>query len=195
MVLVIVLHGAVLLGLWHYKIRLSPRDAVPVFVNFIDSVPPAKKLEVRKPLPPKPPPPELPKPTQLVVEAPVVTPEEPVAPLSPPDPEPIVETPPEPAAPVMLSSHLSVTCPERSAPVYPAQSRNLGEQGRVVLWVELDERGRVIETRVSSSSGSLRLDNAAMAAVKTWKCNPALRDGIAVRGIALQPFDFILKGR
>jgi protein TonB len=119
-----------------------------------------------------------------VVEAPVETPEEPVAP-----------PPPEPAGPVMLASELAVTCPKRSPPEYPPASRKMGEQGRVVLWVELDEQGRMSAARVETSSGSKRLDGAALAAVKNWRCNPAMRNGMAVRAAALQPFVFKLEGR
>jgi protein TonB len=65
----------------------------------------------------------------------------------------------------------------------------------VVLWVELDEQGRVMTARVDTRSGSARLDDAALAAVKTWRCTPATRDGAPVRAIALQPFVFSLEGR
>ena len=47
--------------------------------------------------------------------------------------------------------------------------------------------------RIEKSSGAQRLDEAALAAVRVWRCNPARRDGKPVRAIALQPFDFILQ--
>ena len=37
-------------------------------------------------------------------------------------------------------------------------------------------------------------DDAALAVVKTWRCNPAIRNGQPVRAIALQPFNFVLQG-
>lgn len=49
--------------------------------------------------------------------------------------------------------------------------------------------------KVSESSGFQRLDEAALAAVKTWRCDPVLRDGRPVRAIALQPFKFVIQGR
>ena len=195
LLVVLALHGAGLYALWEYQIQITPQEAVTLFVNFINPPPPAKQPEPPKPKPlpkpvkPEPPPPE---PPQIVVEAPVVTPEEPVA---PPPPEPVVEAPPEPAGPVMLASELAVTCPKRSPPEYPPASRKMGEQGRVVLWVELDEQGRMSAARVETSSGSKRLDGAALAAVKNWRCNPAMRNGMAVRAAALQPFVFKLEGR
>ena len=88
---------------------------------------------------------------------------------------------------------LSLTCSERTPPAYPATSRRLGEEGQTVLRVELDEQGSVSAARVVSGSGHARLDEAALAAVRTWRCRPALRDGRPVRAIAQQPFKFVLE--
>ena len=85
--------------------------------------------------------------------------------------EPAPAAPQMPAGPVTLSSELSVACPHLNAPVYPALSRRLGEEGKLVLKVELDESGQVNIAQIVNSSGYKRLDEAAMAAVKTWRCN------------------------
>jgi protein TonB len=74
-------------------------------------------------------------------------------------------------------------------------SRRQNEQGHVVLRVELDETGRITSVRVEKSSGFKRLDEAGLAAVKHWQCNPATRNGVPTRAVASQPFDFILEGR
>jgi protein TonB len=201
------MHAAALYGLWSYRLLPTPEEAATLFVNLIAPPKPEPKVEER----PKPPPPrevklEKPRPIerppqQLVVEAPVTTPSEPVAPPPPKlEPLPPIEAAPappapRPAAPVQLGSELSVSCPERSPPAYPAQAKRLGETGRVVLRVELDETGKVSSARVNTSSGSARLDEASLAAVKQWHCTPARRDGEPVRAVALQPFDFILEGR
>lgn len=97
--------------------------------------------------------------------------------------------------PLLMGGELSVSCSERTAPTYPKQSLRLGEQGKTVLLVELDEMGRMITVEVKTKSGFPRLDEAAVNAVKTWRCTPAKRNGVAVRSIALQPFNFTLKGR
>jgi protein TonB len=104
------------------------------------------------------------------------------------------ETAPLPQ-PLHLGGELSVSCSERPAPAYPKQSLRLGEQGKTVLLVELDELGRMITVEVKTKSGFPRLDEAALNAVRTWRCTPAKHNGIAVRSIALQPFNFTLKGR
>jgi protein TonB len=64
----------------------------------------------------------------------------------------------------------------------------------VVLRVELSESGNVAVARVDRSSGYTRLDDAALVAVRTWRCLPATRNGQPVRAVALQPFNFILNG-
>ena len=63
-----------------------------------------------------------------------------------------------------------------------------------MLKVELDESGQVNIAQIVNSSGHKRLDEAALAAVKTWRCNSPTRNGQRVRAIALQPFNFVLQG-
>lgn len=195
---VLALHATALWGLWQHRLLPAPVEVATLFVNFIAPPAPEKKEEPKRPPPPKLKPIEKPQPRQIVAETPVVAPTDYVAPPPPPvpAPAPVIEAPPMPlpAGPVAMSSELSVACPERSTPSYPAQSRRFGETGVVVLRVELDETGRVALARVSSSSGHVRLDEAALAAVRAWRCWPALRDGQPVRATALQPFNFILQG-
>jgi len=96
--------------------------------------------------------------------------------------------------PVQLSGDLSVICSERTPPVYPRQSIRRNEQGKTVLLVELDETGRVVNASVRQKSGFSRLDEAAINAVKSWRCTPAKHNRVAVHAVALQPFNFTLKG-
>ena len=217
--LVIVLHGAALYGLWSYRWLPAPEETITLFVNFINPPPlPSKKPE---PLPPKPIPQKVrlvkpqtamvpqPQPV-LAANTPAAIPADPVAPIvSEPVPEPVDTAPParsapvmaEPApmppppAPVMLNSDLALSCPQRTPPEYPVISRRLGEQGKVVLRVELDETGKIIFARLLQSSGFKRLDEAGMAAVRTWHCSPATKNGEPVKAVALQPFEFTIEGR
>lgn len=192
---VLVLHGAGLYGLWSYRIIPTPDEALVLMVNLINpQAPEQPEPEPPKPEPPKPPKPrpiEPPEHLHLAVEAPAVLPGEPVT-YVPPAP---VVAPPAPAQPVMLSGELSVSCPERYPPNYPARSRRLNEQGRVLLRVELDEEGRISGAAVKTSSGFPLLDEAAVNAVKAWRCKPAIQSGVAARAVALQPFVFILEGK
>ena len=194
---VLALHATALYGLWQHRLIPSPQEAMTLFVNFIAPPAPEKKEEPKLP-PPKPKPIEKPQPRQIIAETRVIVPTDYVAPPPPEksSPEPVIQAPPMPLppGPMALSSELSVACPERSAPAYPAQSRRLGETGVVVLRVELGESGNVALARVDRSSGYPRLDEAALAAVRTWRCTPATRNGHPVRAVALQPFNFILNG-
>lgn len=192
---VLVLHGMVLYGLWSYRFIPTPDEAITLMVNLIN-LPPEEQPRLPRAEPPKPPelrPVELPKPQQLVAEVPVVLADEPVVSV-PPAPL-VVETLPLPPQPVTLSDELSARCPERSPPDYPSLSMRMNEQGKVILRVELGEDGRVARAEVKTGSGYRRLDDAALNAVKTWRCNLSVRDGVAVRAVALQPFNFILEGR
>jgi protein TonB len=53
--------------------------------------------------------------------------------------------------------------------------------------------GRVRETRLQNSSGYARLDNAALQAVRHWRCQPVMRDGVLQEAWRNAPVDFILK--
>ncbi|MDA8256161.1 MAG: energy transducer TonB [Betaproteobacteria bacterium] len=190
--LVMALHAAALWGLWTHRLIALPEDATTLFVNFIVPPPPRVEPPPRRE-PPRSRPEARPQPSRLVAEAPLNSPAEFAV---PPAPTPVVAAAvePKPAGPVTLGAELSVSCPERTAPNYPVPSRRMGETGTAVLRVELDEQGRVAAARVATGSGFDRLDAAALAAVKTWRCNPAQRDGQPVRAVALQPFKFVLQG-
>ncbi len=194
---VLVLHGAGLYGLWRYKIIPTPDEAVALMVNFINPPAPEQpKPPEPKPRPIAPPPPEH---VHLAVETPVVLPDEPVVYVPPP--APVVEAPPPappapqitlPSEPEMLSNELAVMCTNRTVPYYPLASKRLNEQGKAILRVELNEEGKVSKAIVKKSSGFARLDDAALAAVKSWRCKPAMQKGVAVTAAALQSFNFSL---
>lgn len=190
---VVALHAAVLYVLWGHRIPVAQDEVVTLFVDTITLPPPVPKEAPRPVRMERPRAAERPQP-QLVAEPPVVSPAEPQAPPPPPVPVPAAEAPAaKPAGPVTLGGELAVACPERSAPAYPPQSRRLGEEGKVVLRVELDEQGAVSAAQVATPSGFARLDEAALAAVRRWRCAPASRDGRPVRAVALQPFKFVLQ--
>lgn len=190
--LVLAVHAAALWGLWSHRILVVPDEVVTLFVETITTPPPPPKETPKPARLEKPRPAEKLRPQQLVAEAPVSSPAEPAA---PPPAAPVEAAPVKPAGPITLGAELAVACPERRAPIYPPLSRRLNEEGKVVLRVELDEQGNVSAVRVATTSGFSRLDEAALAAVKTWRCNPARRDGQPVRAVALQPFKFVLEGR
>lgn len=79
------------------------------------------------------------------------------------------------------------------APSYPALSRRLGEQGKVLLRVQVDADGAPLEVSLHQSCGAARLDEAALAAVRRWKFQPARQAGQAVPASVIVPIDFKLK--
>jgi protein TonB len=199
LIFVVALHAAALWGLWQYRLIPAPQKAMTLFVSFIAPPEPDRPQEPKQPPPPKAKPIE--KPKQIIAAtAAVVAPADYVVPAPSTQPAPTreIEAPvvskPLPPGPVALATELAVACPERSAPTYPALSRRLEEEGTVVLRVELDETGRVSVAGVHRSSGFARLDEAALGAVRTWRCTPAQRNGHPVRAVAMQPFKFILQG-
>jgi protein TonB len=86
------------------------------------------------------------------------------------------------------AAHLS-----NPAPAYPAISRRLGEQGRVLLDVYILPDGSVGELRLRRSSGFARLDDAALRAVRHWRYVPARRGDEPIAYWYVQPLDFSLQ--
>jgi len=69
-----------------------------------------------------------------------------------------------------------------------------GQQGATRLRVRITPDGRVLEARVFESSGHASLDAAAVAAVRRWRFEPALRDGVPVFANATVTINFTLEG-
>lgn len=80
------------------------------------------------------------------------------------------------------------------APDYPSVSRRLGEQGKVLLRVQVTVDGAASSVALQTSSGSTRLDQAALEAVKKWRFVPAKRGGQAVSAAVVVPVSFSIEG-
>ena len=210
---VLLVHAALFYFLWNQRLIPPPEQMVTLFAELItspspapDAVPKATPEPTPVKLQPAKKPVVKPKQERLVAKAPVKSKQEYVEPVTETFPESAVEQGEEflsagggahtqmPAGPVTLSSELSVSCPKLTAPTYPAISRRMGEEGKLVLRVELDENGRIDDAKVIDSSGYERLDTAALTAVNSWQCNPSRRNGQPIRAVALQPFNFVLQG-
>jgi len=68
---------------------------------------------------------------------------------------------------------------EPPAPVYPRASRRQGEQGEVLVKVEIGADGRAGQVLLARSSGFARLDEAALAAVRAARFKPYTENGVA----------------
>jgi protein TonB len=75
-------------------------------------------------------------------------------------------------------------------PVYPPRSLRLGEEGEVLIRVFINERGRADQTEIARSSGSERLDNAAITAVLNARFVPYEINGKPVPVWANVPIKF-----
>lgn len=78
------------------------------------------------------------------------------------------------------------------APEYPHISRRMGEQGRVLLRVLVSSTGIADSVQIESSSGSSKLDEAALKAVEKWNFVPAKRSNQPVSAYVLVPVKFSL---
>lgn len=162
--------------------------------------------------PPPPPPARTPAKPKLELKAsppPIVAPP-PIVPIQAPPPpvatvpqaappQAVVVTPPAPPAPAPRpaapanAGDLSSTMISATPPTYPVESRRTHEQGTVILLVTLGTDGRVADLSVQQSSGSDRLDHAALSAVRHWRWKPQMQDGQAVMVRGLVKIPFILK--
>ena len=127
-------------------------------------------------------------------EAPGAAAEVPVvmqAPVPPAEPTPA----PAPAAPTTVTqARFNADYLQNPAPAYPALSRRMGEEGKVVLRVFVESTGRPSQIEVKFASGSPRLDQAAQEAVWRWKFVSARRGDDAVGAWVLVPIVFNLRG-
>ncbi|WP_108125118.1 energy transducer TonB [Saccharospirillum mangrovi] len=167
------------------------------------SAPPQPKPE---PPPPEPEPTPTPEPEPMPEPAPVPEPKpEPI-----PEPEPEPESAPEPEpelaesapsdiineAPLDLdmepadSAGAPIVEPNSDAaylnnarPIYPNRSLRMKEEGIVTLTVYVYADGSVGDITLAESSGSRRLDAAAIEAVRHWRYEPARQNG--------EPIDYV----
>src|SRR5690606_4544839 len=126
-----------------------------------------------------PPPPEEP-PVVFDEPSPMDTPAPPPAPPAPPAPTPNIGASVDPSSRSM------------NPPKYPPAALRAGITGQVVLVIDVDASGNVLDVTVERSSRNRDLDRAAIAAARRWRFNPEIRDGVAVAGRVRVPVDFVL---
>ncbi len=78
------------------------------------------------------------------------------------------------------------------APVYPELARRRGEEGRVLLRVNVSADGSPLDVAVLETSGHQSLDAAALGAIRQWRFVPATQAGRAVAAEADVPVRFRL---
>ena len=165
-----------------------------------------------EPEPPAPTPPAAPKIVMLAQLPPPVVPVVPNIEVAPnPDAISLPQAAPQPVAPAAEQTRVALAvapAPVQAAgpktissgveyiqapqPVYPSQSRRMGEQGKVVLRVLVNEKGRPDQVLVQHSSGSSRLDEAGRQAALRALFKPHLEDGRPVAVFVIVPLNFQL---
>jgi periplasmic protein TonB len=171
-------------------ISASPRPAPQPAAKPV--TPPAPKPSIKPPVrvqAPVPPPAESPRP------APQQAQQQPAAPAAPPvaPAAPASETAPaHPTLALNVPKNVSHVDCSVAKPDYPYQSQRRGETGtaRVRFVIGLD--GRIEEVSLAQSSGSARLDGAALNAMRQSSCQPYKENGEAIRAAYTQPFVFDL---
>lgn len=170
-------------GLGYLFVSGLGRSAIEVIKQPLQT----KLIEEVKPpdAPPPPPPPKLAPPPPPFIPLPdiqVRTAPSPNAITAVTNVKPVEAAPPAPPAPVVKHEPVVVPAVVDAAkscrsPEYPAVSRRMEETGTVVLDFLIDLDGRVAESKVESSSGHPRLDEAARDAMSLCKFKPGTVDG------------------
>lgn len=83
-------------------------------------------------------------------------------------------------------------CRSAPPPRYPAVAQRRGLEGVAVIAGLVLEDGAVERLRVAKSSGSPILDEAAVAAVRKWRFDPARRGGVPIAFPIEVPIEFSL---
>ena len=78
-------------------------------------------------------------------------------------------------------------------PNYPAMSKRMGEQGKVLVLVLIGADGLPQKAEIKQSSGFERLDKAALNTVMSWKYVPGKRGGVPEAMWFNVPINFVLE--
>lgn len=192
------LHIAVFAALMSYApVRHAMLAAAPIMVSYIVTPVVESPPAPPKPLPVRPPPPRPVEPAPLLAitaEAPATfeTPVPEVVKPLPPIQEAPPPAPPAPPSPTIPPSYNAAYL-DNPPPSYPPLARRNGEQGRVLLRVHVTAGGAAEAVELRTSSGSPRLDQAALETVKRWHFVPARQGDQPVAAWVLVPINFTLE--
>jgi protein TonB len=210
---VVLFHIAALWALQTGLLRRAVQIVIPVEIL----------SEIVEPPPPKVEPPPVPKPPEPVKQPPVKNKVEralppPPKPVAIPDPKPAPNAPigviePQPPAPPITApvdpeGHGRGSAPgpgkvelpssdasylQNPAPAYPAISKRLGEQGKVVVRVLIGADGAPQRAEVKRSSGYDRLDRSAIDYVMTCHYVPGKVGGVPQAMWYEAPVNYVLE--
>ena len=193
---VIALHAGVFLLILAAKTVAPQIMEMPLIVDLLQppetrKEPEAKPLPVVRPQPVRQKPVPVPKAPVPVIETTTST---------APAPATAIAAPPEnkaanaaPAEESFSQARFDANYLRNPAPPYPALSRRMGEEGKVVLRVSVTPQGAADSVEIKTSSGSPRLDESAQKTVRNWKFVAAKRGDTPVQSWVLVPIIFKLE--
>lgn len=162
----------------------KPKPVVKQPIRKIEPLPPQPILAITEPTP---------VPARFEAPPPSPTPAPPLGPVAPalaPAPAPVAAAPaPAPVIPPNFNADYL----NNPAPSYPALSRRMGEEGKVVLRVFVNQQGLPTQVELRTSSGFSRLDSVALETVSQWKFMPARRGEQSISAWVLVPISFSLR--
>jgi protein TonB len=193
LILSLALHIAMFQAFKRFEIKTKEKKSVDIEIE-VQDIPPTEQFK-------RPPPPARP-------AVPIATESEDV-----PEDETIESTeldlselPPPPPPPPAEDETATIFVPYDSPPqpiggfeaiqgrlVYPEIARKAGVEGKVIIWVQVDEKGNVVGTKVLKSLGNNGCDEAAIAAIKSVKWKPAMQRDKPVKVWVSIPVFFMLK--
>ena len=175
LIVVIVIHiglvFALIAGLKAGLIEKLPEELKAEVVQPKDEVkpPPPPPPDLAKPPPPFVPPPEI----NIASDAPVNNAITAVQAVQP--------TPPQPVQAPVVTPSKAVGRTHDCQSYYPALSQKLNEQGDVLVSYDIGVDGTISNVQIAKSSGSERLDNAAVSCVSTkFRNTPAMQGSTPV---------------
>src|SRR3546814_935893 len=118
------------------------------------------------------------------------TPSDVHGPKAPAPPRP----PAPPAPPQNISASVDISSKNMNPPRYPPAAVRAGIEGTVILIIDVDANGNVVDVSVERSSRNRDLDRAAIAAARKWRFNPSVVNGQKAAGRVRVPVDFTLGG-
>ncbi|WP_334188333.1 energy transducer TonB [Noviherbaspirillum sp.] len=113
----------------------------------------------------------------------------PPAAAAPSAPMPAAPAPtPVPAQPRTVTSGIQYL--QAPQPEYPPLAKRMGEEGKAILRVLVNDKGRPEKIELQKSTGSALLDEAARQAVARALFKPFMEDGKPVAAYAIVPINF-----
>ncbi len=102
--------------------------------------------------------------------------------------------PPATASPAPATTQLPSSLADHADTQYrhplPAISTRLGEQGRVLVRVQVGTDGKALQVQLLKSSGFVRLDENALATVARWRFKPGTLGGVPEAMWVEQPVNY-----